>query len=420
MNIQLVDPNVCSNGTCTPPPAHACSGNYICSGTACKTSCATSADCLPNYFCGGGTCHLDASDIASGGSHVCALLVNGTVRCWGSNSSGQLGNSAVASTASPIQVITANGALSAVTAIASGGSHTCALISDGTVRCWGDNSSGQLGNPSVTSATSTAPVTVSVTGATAIASSGYGACALVAGGAVKCWGANDSGQLGNPTFTATTSATPQPVAGVTGASRIIGASGGNHTCAISATGSAQCWGADGSGQLGNGGMSSTPMAASVQAGLSSISAMTAGLYHTCVIISGQVRCWGGNGNAQLGNTATTSAYSLTPVVVGSFTSAMAVSAALLHTCALLSAGTVFCWGANFNGELGDSTLSASQSYAPVYVSGLSGVTAISGGSYHTCALLMDGSVSCWGQNGDGRLGNGSNLSSTTPVAVIGW
>ena len=138
------------------------------------------------------------------------------------------------------------------------------------------------------------------------------------------------------------------------------------------------------------------------------------------MISGQIRCWGGNANLQLGNPATTAVRSLTPVTVAVISNATAVAAALLHTCAIIPPGSVFCWGANFNGSLGDTTLTTSGSATPVYVMGLSGVTAISGGSYHTCALLADGSVACWGENGDGRLGNGSIGSSTMPVPVTGW
>src|SRR5437868_9067947 len=144
--------------------------------------------------------------------------MDGTVRCWGSNSAGQLGNNAVTTSPIPIQSNAASGALSGVIAIAAGANHTCALISDGTVRCWGDNSSGQLGNSGVTTSMSTLPVTVGnagapINGVTALASSGYGACALVSGGTVKCWGANDSGQLGSPSFTGSISATPLAVAG---------------------------------------------------------------------------------------------------------------------------------------------------------------------------------------------------------------
>ena len=422
----VVDPNVCSNGACVAPPGRACTGNFICSGTACKTSCATSADCLPNYFCGAGACHLDATAIAAGTSHVCALLLDGTVRCWGGNSSGQLGNNAVATSTVPIQVNATGGAvLTGVTAIAAGGSHSCALLSDGTLRCWGDNTFGQLGNVSVISATSTTPVTVSasgtaVGGATAITASGAGACALFSDGTIKCWGANDSGQLGNPGFSGASSATPLAVTGVSGATRIVAGSGGHHTCALLSNGSARCWGNDTDGELGDGMMTSTSTAAVVQSGLGGISSMAAGLYHTCAVISGQIRCWGANGNAQLGNPGITAVRSLTPVTVGTFSNATAVAAALLHTCALVPPGLVYCWGANFNGELGSTTVTSSSSASPVYVSGLSGVTALTGGSYHTCALLPDGSVTCWGENGDGRLGNGSVANSTMPVPVTGW
>jgi len=254
--------------------------------------------------------------------------------------------------------------------IAAGGFHTCALRAGGTVQCWGNNQNGQLGNG--TNTYSTMPVSVSgLSGVTAIAAGGFHTCALLSGGTVQCWGYNVFGQLGNGTTTDST--VPVSVTGITGATAI--SAGSAHTCALLSGGTVQCWGRNDYGQLGNG----------------------------------------------------TNTDSTVPVSVSGLSGATAISAGDLHTCAALSGGTVQCWGDNQYGELGNGTTSFSPPYGsnvPVSVSGLTGVTAISAGGGHTCAVLSGGTVQCWGYNREGELGNGTNSTSypydsSVPVSVSG-
>jgi len=349
----------------------------------------------------------NAGSVSVGSGFGCARLSNNQIKCWGENSSGQLGNGSTADSLTPVVV----SGISAATAVsASSQSHACALVSGGKVKCWGRNDLGQLGGGAQNF--SATPVAAAVTGAAAVAAGDAHNCALLSDGTVKCWGDNSAGQLGNGTTA--TSASPVSVGGVTGASVV--AAGSSHSCAV-ASAVTYCWGGNSDGQLGDGTTvsSSNPVAV---VGLSvTAKGIAAGSKHSCALLTdGTVQCWGGNSDGQLGNGSTTG--SPAPVAVGGLTTtAKAISTGAAHSCALLTDGTVQCWGDNSTGQLGNGSTTDSSSAAPV--SGVAGAKAIAAGYDHSCALLSDGTVKCWGDNAKGELGNGSATASSTAVTVSG-
>jgi alpha-tubulin suppressor-like RCC1 family protein len=360
---------------------------------------------------------LAITAISAGDFHTCALTSGGGVKCWGANDVGQLGNGSTTDSSTPVAV---SDLARGVTAISAGGKHTCALTIAGGVKCWGWNLFGELGNGTTTDSDVPLDVAGLVSGVTAIAAGGSGTCALTSGGAVKCWGMGGWGQLGNAT--AAGSNVPIDVTGLeTGISAI--AAGGWHTCALTRGGSVMCWGTGAYWpDCGESPCATDPNDTAVPvvvAGLpSGVSAIAAGGHHTCVLTTGGgVTCWGGalyNGSYVngTGNEAGTPGE-----VVGLSSGVIAIAAGDQHTCALTSGGGVKCWGYNHGGVLGDGT--TSWSLSPVDVAGLaSGVSAIAAGYSDTCALMAAGGVKCWGANWRGQLGNGSaNEGSLVPVDV---
>ncbi len=359
------------------------------------------------------TLFSDGTRIAAGGNHTCALVTGGQARCWGANYAGQLGNASVVGFSSTPVAVTG---LSGATRISGGGNHTCALVAGGQARCWGTNSSGELGN-GTTGGSSAAPVAVTgLSGATQISSGDNHTCVLVAGGQVRCWGTNSSGQLGNGTFV--DSATPVAVTGLSGATQISGG-GSDHTCVLVTGGQARCWGSNSAGQLGNGTTtsSSTPVAVT---GLSGATLITTGDRHTCALItSGQARCWGTNSSGELGN-GTTGGTSATPVAVTGLSGATQISSGDNHTCVIVTGGQARCWGLNNLGQLGSGTGGGLQaSPLPVGVTGLSGATQITARASHSCVLVTGGQARCWGLNFFATLGVGDTITSATVAAVPG-
>jgi len=331
---------------------------------------------------------------------------------------GQLGNNKSSSSLKPVDVFglsTAAVAVSASSAIVtmSGTSHTCALTSSGAAKCWGAGSYGQLGNGATSSSLTPVDVSGMSSGVVAISAGAVHTCALTSSGAAKCWG--EGGQLGNGGTSS--SLTPVDVSGLS--SGVVAISAGlGHTCALTSSGAVKCWGDGSAGRLGNGGTSNslTPVDVSgLSSGVVAISVSSnTNSGHTCALTSsGAAKCWGAGSYGQLGNGATSS--SLTPVDVSGMSSGVvAISAGAVHTCALTSSGAAKCWGSS--SQLGNG--GTSHSPTPVDVSGLSsGVVAISAGSGHTCALTSSGAVKCWGDGSAGRLGNGGTSNSLTPVVV---
>ncbi len=353
------------------------------------------------------------SPIALGANHTCALTIGNGASCWGNNRYGQLGNGTIFGGTLPQAVSRMTGG---VKSIAAGGSHTCALLSDGALECWGGNAKGQLGHGISPDSFSPVPVFGLSEGVKAVAAGARHTCALMETGGVKCWGENASGGVGDGTNI--NRSTPVDVPGLEAGVKFVDA-GAGHTCAVMLDGSVKCWGWNLSGQLGNGTRTDSRLPANV-AGLSGpVRALAAGDQHTCALLeNGSVACWGANASGQLGDGS--QIRSNTPVAVGGLGSAVRqISAGAAHTCALLEHNTVVCWGDDQSGQLGDA--GRENRSAPVEVTGLAGeVEYVSAGSSHTCAVLRDRRIQCWGFNGEGQLGDGTVKSRRIPGNVPGY
>ena len=348
------------------------------------------------------------TSITAGDKHTCAV-VNGGVKCWGNNDFDQLGDGTNSESLSPVQVV---GLESGVTAIASSYEHTCA-VANGGLKCWGWNPSGQLGDG--TEGYTRVPVQPIglETGVTAVATGQFHTCAVVNGG-LSCWGDNVYGQIAGDTLSVRM--VPSPVPGLESGVTAV-ACGYNHTCAV-VNGETLCWGHNEHGQIGND-TTVDARAPTHVVGLSAssgVSAISGGANHTCALAAGSVRCWGDNSAAQLGDGTRTSQLSC---VEGNelLAGVTALSAGGLHNCALASS-VAQCWGY-------DSAYAAGGGGTPLYrltpgpVVGLgTGVTAISAGGSHSCAVVAN-QMFCWGENDWGQLGDGSKTWQSVPVPVRG-
>ena len=349
--------------------------------------------------------------ISAGYYHTCALTQAGGVKCWGYNAWGQLGDGTTTIQLTPVDVV---GLGNGVSAISAGVDHTCILTQAGGVKCWGHNNYGQLGDGTTTDRLTPVDVAGLASGVSAI-SAGWGhTCALTQAGGVKCWGQNTYGQLGDDT--GNNQLTPVNVAGLTSGVSAVN-SGENHTCTLTQAGGVKCWGQNTEGRLGDGTTTNKFYPVNVVGLTSGVGAISAGSYHTCALDqSSRVKCWGYNSSGQLGNGTTTN--STSPVdVTGLASELSSIDVGGSHVCVLTEAGGVKCWGRNFEGQVGDNTII--NKTTPVDVFGLaSGVKAISGGGLHTCALTQAGGIKCWGFNEDGELGDGTTTDKHIPVDVV--
>ena len=353
-----------------------------------------------------------ASTVSAGYLHTCAVTSKGAARCWGANEYGQLGNNSTTDSATPVGVY---GLGSKVKNITSGYLHSCALTTNGRVWCWGNNTYGQLGNNSTTNSARPVAVAGLGRGVRAIDAGWFDTCAITARGAVKCWGNNSYGQLGNNTTTS--SLTPAQVHGLTRGAKAVSASY-FHTCAVTAKGAAKCWGNNSWGELGDNTANESAKPVGVYGLNKRVKQISAGYTSTCAVTTkGAAKCWGSNLYGQLGDNSTTTTGK--PVNVHGLGSGIkSVKAGGYHACALTTAGGVRCWGLNDEGQLGDnSTIS---SLKPVVVATADKMRVITSGFEHTCAMTAQRAITCWGYNQRGQLGDNSTANRSQPVTVFGF
>lgn len=369
---------------------------------------------------GGST--LQVKQVSAGREHTCAVLTNGSVKCWGSNRLGQLGDGTRNNASTPRTVVGLGGGAASVSA---GSNYTCALLTSGAVRCWGYNVTGQLGNGSTSDSNIPVPVTGLTSGTATISAGDYHSCAVSTSGAAKCWGSNADGRLGNGSTT--DSAVPVGVRGLTSGVEMISA-GGSHTCAVVAPGAVKCWGLNDFGQVGNGGIavpgaSSVSTPATVIGVGSSARSVSAGGDTSCASTADWTAwCWGQNGYGKLGNGTGVNSRTATRVTVPS-AGLTEVAVGAFHSCSLQAAGTVACWGNQtaLGDGLVDPDVSSGRSKAATVAvaTAIQGVSMISAGGGHSCAVTSAGTVRCWGSNSSGELGNGTDEGSAVPVPVTG-
>ncbi|MBI2257907.1 MAG: T9SS type A sorting domain-containing protein [Flavobacteriia bacterium] len=350
--------------------------------------------------------HSFAQTISAGGEHSMSICTDGTVLAWGNNWHGQLGDGTNIDRSTPIVVSD----LTMVVAITRGLDHTIALKNDGTVWAWGYNSQGQLGN-GTTNQSNTPVQVINLTGVVAIAGALNHTIVLKNDGTVWSWGYNWYGQLGDGTNI--NSATPVQVNNLTGVIAIAG--GDDHSLALKDDGTIWAWGHNWYGQLGDGTYidRNTPVQVS---NLIGVIAIAGGDKHTVALKNdGTVWSWGSDDFGQIGDGLNNWGSNI-PLLVSNLTEIIAVTAGSNHTLALKNDGTVWSWGFNAYGQLGDGT--NTNRNIPVQISNLTGITAISGGGYHTIALKDEATLWSCGRNSRGQLGDGTNTDRNIPVQTI--
>lgn len=305
--------------------------------------------------------------------------------------------------------------------VSAGFYHTCSAQPDGRAQCWGYQVYGRLGDGTNDTRHVPGPV-LDLTGVIQVDNQGYDdiafSCAATSSGKVWCWGNGAAGKLGNDSVTAT-NRTPVEVVGLSDATQVT--VGDGHACALRQGGSIVCWGQGANGKLGNGAMTNSHVPVAVMNVTDAVQ-VSAGGRHTCAVrATGQVVCWGDRGNGRLGDGGSVAGNEVTPVTVSGIDDAVQVSSGSAHTCAVRASGQVMCWGDRGNGRIGNGGSVAGDELSPVAVTGIDDAVQVSAGFAHTCVSRASGGVACWGDRGHGRLGDGGSTAGDelTPVSVPG-
>lgn len=348
------------------------------------------------------------AQIALAEEHGCALMLDGTVECWGNTVEGQLGTGSLSGSLKPVKVK----GLDNVTQIAVKATHACAVRTSGDLWCWGINEDGELGAGTQTDA-EPAPVKAKLDQVKMVTISDYVTCALRVDSTVWCWGGADDSLLGQEVATHN-HIEPLQIPGLTDVSKIY--SGNWHSCALKASGSVVCWGNNLWGQLGRGTNATQEKKGAPAApvkGLDNVVSLSLGYFHSCAVLRDTtVRCWGNNAAGQLGdgNTKNTNV----PVEVTGLSGVSQLALGEDHSCALLTDQQVECWGSDEFDQLGSATESSSTT--PVHADLVAPATLIAAGNHFNCAGSSS-HLQCWGKNVAGQLAQGNNDRVHVPVNV---
>ncbi len=392
--------------------------------------CTGNDQCQNDGSCRGPLMQLqlhDALQIVTGRDFSCALVAisdegNRGVKCWGDNTMGQLGNGTTTSSSAPVDVVDLPPGLME---IAAGGRHACALLETGGVKCWGSNVNGQLGNGTAVVFSSTPVDVIGLSsGVLAIDSLNQHTCAVMGGG-VRCWGGNGFGQCGDGT-TVTPRRSPVDVTGIPERVSSVTA-GGYHTCVMGAPASVHCWGDNEYGQVGNGTTETPVLDPALVPFPVNVFSLSAGGNNTCARIGevgGEVMCWGRNDSGQCGDD-TMDTPKLVPGSVMQFDGlkleeVKGLETGGAHSCVVIVGGDALCWGYNDEGQCGTGDTVTPQLRAVQVTGPVGNAVQVATSVYrHTCSLTAAGGVRCWGYNGSGQCGNGSEYTPVlVPVPVI--
>ncbi|WP_437275309.1 hypothetical protein WME90_29150 [Sorangium sp. So ce375] len=391
-------------GNCDKNPENGCEVDLLTSTAHCG-----SCDKPCSGQCVQGACVVPRH-IAAGADYTCAVLSDGSVWCWGRNTWGNLGDGTLQQDRPiPRRVIGLSGAARVTASVSTGRVHTCAVLADGAVACWGAGNSGQLGDGEATN--SLFPVRAKeLAGATQVAVGGTHTCAVTTTHELYCWGEGSSGQLGygDEVDRLVPTVMLDDVSSVS--------AGLSHTCAgmIERMGERRmyCWGHNESGQLGIGGFNqkNTPQ---LLENLTSVALTAAGALHTCAAPAlGAASCWGKGAQYRLG-TGLVNDEAL-PREIPELVDVTRISLGARHSGAVVAGGKVLMWGDNTKGQLGDGTQDPGLTPQPI---GLTGVVELALGDDHSCALKLTGEMLCWGDNRNGELGDGTVEPRLVPTRV---
>ena len=366
------------------------------------------------------------ASISTGYGTACAVMTSGSMECWGWNSEGQLGNGTRVDSSLPVVVADPTGTttLAGVTQASVGvtnsgatplGDSVCAVITGGSLDCWGGNPRGELGNGTTTDSALPTQVPSLASGVNMVSTYDDTTCIVTTSYNAQCWGAGTSGQLGNhATNDSTTPVNVLDSTGTTQFANVTQIAAGPTSCASVTGGSIKCWGSNTSGTIGNGSTTPTSLPTAVVGITGNASSITVNAQTACAIVSNVPECWGGNSNGQLGNNSPTSGNDIYPNLVANFVGSgdsfvqVAGTTATGSMCGIDQSGNVYCWGTDAN---------IAASFSPTQVTGISNAVQIVDDGIDACALNSSGNVYCWGSNTYGGVGNGTTTAKTTPVSI---
>ena len=334
------------------------------------------------------------------------------ILAWGANGSGRLGDNTTASKSSPVSVV---GGFTDWISTSAGREHSLGVRANGTIWAWGSNSDGRLGNNSIVTRSSPVSVVGGFTDWISASAGDFHSLGVRANGTLWAWGTGGDGRLGNNSIVTRSS----PVSVVGGFTDWISADAGyRHSLGVRANGTLWAWGQNAQGWLGDNTVVTRSSPVSVVGGFTDWISASAGGYHSLgVRANGTLWAWGSNDAGRLGDNTTASKSS--PVsVVGGFTNWVSVSAGGFHSLGVRANGTLWAWGANSYGQLGDGTTIPKSSPVSV-VGGFTDWVSVSAGGYHSLGVRANGTLWAWGQNSFGRLGDGTAISRSSPVSVVG-